>query len=493
MEASALLSQRKIELLKQLPKGDETFYKWFLAITEVERPSFHLEKALETVKEWGTKLGVHYEQDEAGNVIFSIPATKGFENIPSIVIQGHLDIVAVGQFDNGKVPVKIVDGKLTSGVSTLGGDDGIAIATMFALMELRDTFNHGPVEFLITKDEEVGLIGASKLAGPPFMKSKYMLNLDSEDWGTIITSCAGSITIWYEYDVKREKYDGKKLTLKLTNFMSGHTGLCIQEGRASSLKWAARLLQYAQRKNIDFRLVRISGGDKHNAIPGFCTIEVVAQEGFEEAVKEEHKDLIREYKAIEKKVPVLEITETPDIALPTTFEDTRKIINFISTVFHGVHRYHPEIKDLVQTSQSFSVLQFEGDKMRAQIYARSNEDSHMDWLMEYNRSFAELAGFKISIPEDEIQGPWPAALDSKILKFTIDVYEELFHEKPAVNGIHAGLECGCIKNRGYPDLEAISLGPDVHGAHTIEETVSIDTASKCWELTIALLERWTKQ
>lgn len=493
MEASALLSQSKVELLKQLPKGEETFYKWFLAITEVERPSFHLEKALEVVKEWGAKLGVQFNQDEAGNVLYSIPATKGCENIPSIVIQGHLDIVAVGQFDNGKVPVKLIDGKLTSGVSTLGADDGIAIATMFALMELRDTYKHGPLEFLITKDEEVGLVGASKLAGPPFMKSRYMLNLDSEDWGTIITSCAGSLGIYYEYEVTREEYAGKKLTLKLSNFMSGHTGLVIQEGRASALKWAARLLQYAQRKNIDFRLVRISGGDKHNAIPGFCTVEVVAQEGFEAAVQEAHKDLIREYKAIEKKVPVLEILETPEIAAPATLADTRKVINFISSVFHGVHRFHPEIAGLVQTSQSFSVLEFGGDKLKAQIYARSNEDSHMEWLKEYNRSFGEISGFNVIIPEDEIQGPWPAALESNILKFAVEVYEQLFHEKPNVNGIHAGLECGCIINRGYPDLEAISLGPDVHGAHTIEENVSIETASKCWELTLALIQRWTEQ
>ncbi|KAH0787118.1 cytosol nonspecific dipeptidase [Histomonas meleagridis] len=492
MEASALLSQSKVELLKQLPKADEVFYKWFLAITEVERPSFHLEKAIETVMKWGKELGADVKQDEAGNVLLSIPATPGKENVPSLVLQGHLDIVAVGEFDNGRVPVKLVDGKLTSGVSTLGADDGIAIATIFAVLELEKTFPHGPLEFLITLNEEVGLLGASKLAGPPFLKSRSMLNLDSEDWGTFITSCAGSLTIWYEYEVKREKFDGKPLLVKLSQFMSGHTGLVIQEGRASALKWMVRLLQYATRKNVEYRLVKISGGDKHNAIPGECLCEVVAKEGFSEALEAAHKELLAEYKAIELKNPKLEITEITPTALPATKADTEKVVNLISTIHHGVIRMHPEIAGLVQTSQSLSVLKFEGDKMRAQVYARTNESTQMDWLKEFNRGLGALAGVEVNIPENEIQGPWPAALNSKILEFSIQVYEKLFGEKPQVNGIHAGLECGCIQNRGYPDLEAISFGPDVHGAHTIEENVSIESASKCWQLTLGIIKHWAE-
>jgi len=496
MEAKDLLRQCKIDLLAQLPKNYECFFKWFLAITEVERPSLHLEKALPIVIEWGKKLGATYVQDEAGNICFSIPATPGKENIPSIVIQGHLDMVAVGKFDEGRVPVKIENGLLTSGVSTLGADDGVAIAAIFALMETEKTYVHGPLEFLVTVDEEVGLIGASKLAGPPFLKSRTMLNLDSEDWGIFYTSCAGGMNIWYEYDVHRDaSFSGKKYKLDLSGFVSGHTGLVIQEGRCNAVKWMCRLLIAARAKGIDFRLISIAGGDKHNAIPKECTAELVVngrEAEFEGILKAVHADCVRETKSFEVKNPTLVISESNTEIKPMTHEDSERVLNLLTSIHHGVFRNHPEIPGLVLTSQSMSVTRFNGDQLQVQVFARTNESSHMDYLIDINTSLARLAGVNIRVPEDEMTGPWPAALGSKIMDVAKGVYKRLFGNEPKITGIHAGLECGCIQNRGYSDLEAISYGPDLHGAHTEEENCSIDTMAKCFQLTIEIIKEWAK-
>ena len=176
MEASKLMRENKVAILAQLPKDHQPIFKWFLALTELHRPSFETKEAMATVKGWFESMGATSQMDDYGNCIFSIPATKGKENVKPICVQGHLDMVAVGKFEEGgKVPIKVVDGWLTSGVSSIGADDGIAIATMLAICEDKDKFEHGPIEFLATTDEEVSLFGATKLPGPPFIKSCALL------------------------------------------------------------------------------------------------------------------------------------------------------------------------------------------------------------------------------------------------------------------------------------------------------------------------------
>lgn len=493
MEASALLRQCKIDILNQLPAEQKTFFKWFLALTELHRPSGDLVEARKTVMGWAKALGAEIKEDEVGNMLFSIPATPGKENVPSLVVQGHLDIVAVGNFEEGgQVPVKIEDGKLTSGVSTLGADDGIAVAAAFALLETEKEFEHGPLEFLVTVDEEIGLVGAAQMAGPPFMKSRAMLNLDSEDWGQFFTSCAGGMNVWYEYLVKRAEFQGTALKLSLNGFMSGHTGLVIHEGRSNAVKWMARCLLEA--KEANFRLITIAGGDKHNAIPGECVAEVIVEdvEKFKAIVNKAHEAQKNEMKAIELKNPTLVIEEIAAPATPMTEEDGKKVLNLLMSIYHGVFMMHPEITGMVNTSQSMSVTMWEGDLLKIQVFARSNDGTQMQFLKDYNLSLGELAGVTVKIPEDELVMPWPPALGSKIMDVTKGVYTRLFGGEPVITGIHAGLECGAIQNRGYDDLEAISFGPDVRGAHTVEEFCTIQSAADCYKLTLETVKEWAK-
>lgn len=489
-----LMRQQKMDLLQQMPEKSRTFFKWFFALTEVYRPSGDLDGARQTIIGWADKLGIDHKVDEAGNVLFSIPATPGKENVPSMVLQGHLDIVAVGEFEEkGKVPLKIEGPNLTSGVSTIGADDGVSVATMFTMMETRGEFEHGPLEFLVTMDEEIGLVGASKLAGPPFIKSRTMLNLDTEEWGIIYTSCAGSLSINFEKDLKTdETYEGRPITVKLCDFVSGHTGICIHEGRVNAVKWMVRLLLEARRRGMEFRLCSISGGDKHNAIPNTCNCELyVKSEGFEDLLTELHNTFIKEVAKIETKNPKISFTQGTTVK-PLTEDLSMNVINTISSIHHGVWEMHPEIEEMVRTSQSLSVITQENNHIHLQIYARTNEATVMDWLRNQNVALGELAGYQVVIPEEEIQGPWPAALGSRIMDVALDVYERLFHGKPIITGIHAGLECGCIQNRGYSDLEAIAIGPTVKGAHTVEECLEIQTAVDFFDFTLAIVEQWAK-
>ena len=496
MEAKQLLREAKQELLKKLPENHNVFFKWFLALTEVYRPSYHLtEKAIPTVVEWGKKLGAEVKQDEAGNILMSIPATKGHENVKPLCIQGHLDMVAVGKFDKeGQVFLKIEDGKLTSGISSIGADDGIAVATMLALIELRDTYSHGPLEFLITLDEEVGLLGAGKLAGPPFLKSRALLNLDSEDWGIFFTSCAGGMSCYYELPLEHEKVEGKALKLSLTQLMSGHTGILIDSGRANAVKWMDRILLEEKAAGVNFRLVSIEGGEKHNAIPGDSRAVVITNdvEKFKEIANKIHEEACKESKTIEIKHPKLEITETENVPALTE-ACSSKVIDLLAAIYHGVWEMHPEIKGIVRTSQSMSITRTEADKLFVQVYARSNEATMMNWLKSQNEATARLAGCPIRIPADEIQGPWPAALSARITEIAKESFKGLYGEEPTITAIHAGLECGCIQDRGYPDMECVSYGPSVIGAHTTEEYVVIDTACKCFDLTLDIIKRWNQE
>ena len=493
MEAAKLMCQCKVDLLNQIPETHRVLFKWLFALTELHRPSFETKEAMSVVRGWFEKMGATANPDEYGNCIFSIPATAGKENVAPICIQGHLDMVAVGKFgEKGQAPLKIVDGWLTSGVSSIGADDGIAVASMLALMENKDKYTHGPMEFLVTVDEEVGLFGATKLPGPPFIKSRALLNLDSEDWGVFSTSCAGGINIFYTYDVKREEFEGKTIKVTVDDFVSGHSGILIHEGRANAVKWMTRLLLEAQRV-ADFRLVSIAGGDKHNVIPDVCEAVIVTKqvEEVEKKMKEIHDYAVKESKVIETKEPKIKFEEI-EAQKPMTKEDTQKILDFLMTCYHGVWMNHPEIKGLVNTSQNVAVTKFEKDQLFIQVFARTNEVTQMQWIINQATSIGRLAGFNVDVPKDQMVKPWPAALSSHVMDVVVDVYKRLFGAEPKVTGIHAGLECGAIQNRGYPDLQAISYGPDLFGAHTINERTSIETCIKCYDLTIESIKEWAQ-
>lgn len=496
MQESQLLRPHKIKLLDELPKSHRTFFKWFLALTELNRPSFQCAEACKKCIEWAQKLGASHKTDKYGNILLEIPASKGLEKVPYVCVQGHLDIVSVGKFDEGgQVLLKLVDGWLTSGVSTIGADDGVAVAAMFSIIEMKDKFEHGPLEFLITLDEEVGLLGATKLPGPPWMKSRSLLNLDSEEWGIFFSSCAGSAFVFYESDFKRAPFKGSKAEVTVSGLMGGHTGLVIHENRGNAVKWIAHLLLEAKRAGVDLRLVSIEGGDKHNAIPDKATAIVsVSDYGkFNSTCQEYFKNLVHETKTIEKKSPKLDVKPSNNSIDPMDESTSSRAINLIASIYHGVFEMHPEIKGIVRTSQSLSICKTEDKHVSITVFARSNEDTKLKFLIHVNQALGNVAGVRCTIPPDEMVSSWPADLSSKITDVAIQAYKSLSGGKePEITGVHAGLECGCIQGRGYSDLQCISFGPDVVGAHTVEEKCSVESACKFFDLTIGTIKQWAK-
>jgi dipeptidase D len=395
--------------------------------------------------------------DDVGNIVIRIPAFFSKESIPSSLLQGHLDIVSTGAYEEGgQVPVKLVNGSLTSGVSTLGADDGVAIAAMFTIIESGGSFPHGPLEFLITVDEETGVMGATKLPPPPFLESRSLINLDPEKWGEFVTSCAGGVLASYKVSITRERYAGTALKVSISNLLSGHTGVLIHIGRANAIKWIVRLLLSAKSANLEFRLVSICGGTRENAIPASATAEVVVADAaaFTALLNKINVGIVTEFKAIEVKGPVFEIESVS--GEPLTEAVGYKVLNLLSVIQHGVIQNHFEIPGLVNTSQSLSIVKTEENEVTALVFARSNETSQIPLLIQNIRAIAELGGVCVSIPEDEICLPWQAALGSRVLDVSKTVYKKLFGAEPVVGGIHAGLECGEIQAHGYGYIEALS-------------------------------------
>jgi dipeptidase D len=493
--AEALLRPAKLALLKELPAAEAVFFKWFLAITEVHRPSGDLSQAIATVLGWARALGADTKTDDAGNVVLSLPASAGKEAVPPLLLQGHLDIVAVGTYEaGGQVPVRLVDGRLTSGVSTLGADDGVAVAAMFALLETAGAFAHGPLEFLITADEEVGMVGAGRLPPPPFLASRALLNLDSEIWGHFYTSCAGSVALTFRVPGARAPYAGAALRVAVSNLVSGHTGLEIGKGRANAIKWVVRVLLAARAAGLDFRLASISGGTRSNAIPAGAAAVVVAADAaaFADAVTRASAVIAAEFRAVETKGPLFEVAPADLEGHPLTADAGFKALNLLAVVHHGVIQKHLEIKGLVNTSQSLSIVRTEGDTVTALVYARSNETSQIPLLLQNARAIAEFGGVEVQIREDEIVYPWPAALGSRILDVARAAFTKLFGAEPTVTGIHAGLECGQIQARGYQYLEALSIGPQINGAHTVEEETTVDSCAAFYRLVQRIVAAWAE-
>jgi dipeptidase D len=344
-------------------------------------------------------------------------------------------------------------------------------------------------------DEEVGLIGANQLAGPPFLKSRSMLNLDAEEWGLLYTSSAGTVAVTYKVPLTRLAYAGQGFTLRLSGLMSGHTGLMIDIGRANAVKWVVRVLLAGKAAGVEFRIVSIAGGTRSNAIPDAAEVEVVVADAgkFRTAVDKANAELLAEFRAIETKNPQLVVEALGDVTKDAfSASETVKVLNLLSSIHHGVIQNHFEIQGLVNTSQSLSIVKTSPDSVSALVYARSNESTQINWLIQFHTALGELAGVEAIIPLAQVSYPWPAALGSRVLNVATSVYKGLFGSDPVVTGIHAGLECAAIQTRGYPDLEAISFGPEVKDAHTVEEYTTVDTCAKFFDLVKGIIVAWAQ-
>lgn len=467
-------------------------WRWFAELSEIPRCS----KKEEGVRKWilsiAKEKGLDVRVDQAGNVLVTKDGRGDYENRPPVALQAHMDMVceknAGTEHDFGRDPIRLVkDGEwLRAERTTLGADNGIAVAMMLALLTTDQ--EHPPLECLFTVDEETGLTGALKL-DESLLSARRLINIDTEEEGHFCIGCAGGRNTYASLPISRERgVQGRKLRIFLSGLRGGHSGINIGEGRGNSIELGARVLYDLLRKREDLRLLDLQGGDKHNAIPREFEAKVMisGNPGELQSIIEEWKaTVIAELGDIE---PGLDLSlqelqgEAPE---PMDRESTGRIIRLLAAMPHGVLAMSRAVPGLVETSTNLAAVRLKDEKLEVLTSQRSSRGSGVDDAVRLVRSAVELAGG--SVEEAEGYPAWTPNPDSELLSKAVAVYRTVAGEEPVVEAVHAGLECGVIGDK-YPGMEMLSFGPDIEGAHTPEERVRIRSVERSWNLLLKLLQ-----
>jgi len=468
-------------------------WKHFDQIRKIPRCSKHEEKIREYIIDFGKKQGLKTKTDTVGNVVLLKPATKGMEKKPTVIMQGHMDMVCEKnsdlKFDFTKDPIqlKITGDLLTADGTTLGADNGIGLAIAFAILEDKNV-RHGPLEVLATVDEETGLTGAFAIK-PDMLTGKIMLNLDSEDFGVLTVGCSGGGDSSIELPLKMQTAPNgfEPLMIKVSGLRGGHSGVDIHEQRGNAIKLLARMLWEAARDH-EFNLFDIKGGDKHNAIPREAYAKIVLDKknknAFITALKNEEKAILSEIKPID---PNFKVDVTACDPSKTVLEkpSQKKLLDLIHGLPHGVHQMNYDIKTLVETSTNLATVSIKENTLAINMSSRSPTKSEMQDMRDRIRAIAELAGAKVT--EGSSYPGWKPDLQSKILALCKKTFKDMFKTDPKIEAIHAGLECGIIGEK-FPGMDMISIGPTVKNPHSPEEQLHISTVGKFYTYLLKILE-----
>lgn len=469
--------------------------KWFEEITKIPRCSKHEEKIASWLTKWAEDNNFEAKNDKVNNLLIKVPGTPGYENSPAVILQGHMDMVCEktpdSDHDFTKDPIKLVyDGDwLTADKTTLGADNGIAIAMAMALALDKDVA-HPPLELLFTVDEETGLTGANKLESD-FLEGRILINVDSEDEGVFTVGCAGGINTHLSMPVKQENVPGGYKTYKITagGMKGGHSGIDIGMGKANAIRILGRALFQVRKDGIDLRIVDIKGGSAHNAIPrdahAIVALPAAELSNAEKIIKEYSDIFNSEFKKTDPDLNV-SITESKESAAKAlTSDSTMKAIQFTQAMLHGVAAMSPDIEGLIETSNNFANISIEDGKLTVLSSQRSSVVSKLQEHTARIESLAKLAGGEAKSGDG--YPPWQPNMESKLLAKSTKLYEELYNKKPVVEVIHAGLECGIIGDK-YPGMDMISIGPDLRYPHSPDEKISISAIGKVWDFIVELLK-----
>ena len=477
-----------------LDLAPQQVWKHFYSLTQIPRPSGHMERITEFLVNFGKGLGLESFVDEVGNVIIRKPATPGMENRKGVILQAHMDMVpqknndTVHDFVNDPIQTWIDGEWVKAKGTTLGADNGMGVAAAMAVLESTD-LKHGPLEVLITKDEETGMYGAFGLK-PGTLQGEILLNLDSEDEGELYIGCAGGIDITAELSYKEEEADKEMVARKITlkGLRGGHSGLEINEGRGNANKLLARIT-HDLLVEFDCRLSSFSGGNMRNAIPREAHAVLLFNpadiDDLPNYIKEYEAQLNAEYAPIESGILLLlDEVETPATVLPEEIQDN--MIDMLLACQNGVMRMIPTVPDTVETSSNLAIVLLGDGKAEVRILARSSCDTMKDFLADSLTACFNMAGMKVTLSGG--YSGWQPNVDSPILHAMTKSYEEQFGVAPKVKVIHAGLECGII-GANCSGLDMISFGPTLRSPHSPDERVLIPTVKKFYDFLVATLEQ----
>ena len=469
----------------------------FADLNAVPRPSKKEERVIAFMKEFGKNLTLETIEDAVGNVIIKKPATAGMEDRKAIVMQSHLDMVhqknSDTNFDFLTQGIEMfVDGDWVKAKgTTLGADNGLGVATIMAILESTD-LPHPAIEALFTIDEETGMTGAMGLEGG-LLNGAILLNLDTEEDDEIGVGCAGGIDVTAVGTYNEESTPETKIgySIEVKGLQGGHSGMDIHKGFGNANKIMNRLL-FDAFENFGLRISEIDGGSLRNAIPreskAIVAIDMVQEDAFK-------YEMGLQIEAIQSELKTLE----PDLIVVLTKIDAPKFImdlgvqegltRAIYAAWNGVYRMSPDIPELVETSNNIARVVIKEGNVKIGCLTRSSvESSKMDLAMMLRATF-ELIGCEVELSGD--YPGWAPDMDSSILKVLRSLYEELYNEKPHVAACHAGLECG-ILGTNYPDMEMISFGPNIKGAHSPDERAQISSVQKFWVFVLEILKNIPK-
>ncbi len=475
-----------------------SFWEHFETLTRIPRPSRHEEPVIEHVRSWAAGHGLELEQDSGRNLVIRVPATEGRESAATLILQGHLDMVCERDPASPNDPAEgrialVRDGEwLKADGTTLGADDGVAIAAMMALVE-DASLPHGPLELLMTVAEEVGLEGANALDGS-LLSGSILLNLDSEEDGRLTVGCAGSTDTWIRIAGQREPASDGATTLAVTvsGGKGGHSGSGIALGLSNAVKVLGRALREAHAE-VPFRLVSLDGGKSRNAIPrdavALVSLGSDREDAFRAAVGKANETIRDAFAKTDAGVSV-QVTDAEAPGDPWSEAATQDMLDAVALVPTGPLALSPDFDDLVETSTSLGEAITEGDRLTLHSLSRSSNDSAMPDVIATLDAVARLAGG--TLEEKFNYGGWRPNLDSPALAAAKVAYEGLFGEPPIVTAVHAGLESAVIGGKVGHELDMLSFGPQIEFPHSPDERVSVPTAERFWRLLVGFVDELSK-
>lgn len=466
-------------------------FHFFEDLTKIPHGSYNEKEISDYCVKFAKDRGLEVEQDDLYDVIIKCPATPGYENVPGVILQGHLDMVNEKEdscpidMDKEGLQLEIVGDNVTAKGTTLGGDDGIAIAYALAIMD-SDDIPHPSIEAVFTVSEETGMEGANHidLSG---LKNRRLLNMDSEDEGIFLTSCAGGGRVDSKLAVKRESRTGVEMRVELKGFTGGHSGTQIILGGANANIMAGRIAAAVTEKT-GAALEYMKGGSKDNAIPRASELNFIVPESdvkvFREAAEAEALKIKEEYSVQDPAFNIV-ITEnasvTKNVLTAESLDDT---LSLLFALPNGVQAMSADVENMVETSLNLGVMSTEDGFVHYRYAVRSSVNSAKEFLIGKMKRIIEHMGAEYSF-----EGAYPAweyRKDSKLRDDMVRIWKEMYGQTPVVQGIHAGVECGLFSDK-LDGIDAVSFGPQMSGVHTPEETLSISSTKRVWDFILKVL------
>lgn len=478
----------------------KSVFRFFEDLTEIPRPSYHEKAVSDYLVQFAKDRGLEVYQDKLYNVIIIKEASEGYENEEPVILQGHMDMVCekdpgvTKDMEKEGLDLEVDGDYIRARGTTLGGDDGIAVAYALALLD-SETLRHPRLEFICTVSEEVGMEGAHAIDLSP-IKGHILLNMDSENEGVVLAGCAGGGCATVTLPVTREAFDGKIMHIHVKGLIGGHSGAEINKGRASSVELEGRILRGLSSVS-EIRLIACVNGNKDNAISrdGHLLLAVRDEAAALQKLQEMESAVRAEYSVADpdirftaenaREFPEVFSGDTPSAWNPLTAEDTKRVISLFTELPQGIQRMDDNIPGMVETSLNWGVATLNSEKLTMRAAVRSSVGTAKDALFEKLTWIAENCGASM-----DISGEYPAWewVDKSVLRDKMArIYREMFGKDLVIQTIHAGVECGLLSEK-IPDMDAVSMGPDILDIHTPREHLSISSVQRMWNFIVRIIE-----